>query len=559
MRHSIIILLCTLYTTVAAGQKIDWDDTSFNHGTVHDWDSPAAVFKLKNTGKSKLMFLPQHYGRDVQVILPNHSIMPGQTAEVVIHYYTANTGSFSKSIEVFSNASDKAQTLTVRGNIASLRNNALTACPTFGQEMPTSSSNANTLTVIDRSTGAQIADARVEVFKKRQSEAVYQSDQRGLVRSKLGSGTYTAQVQKEGYFPTVQEFEFGRSRRTVIVFLDPIRKQETATTASSHPKTETTDIVEIPAEELGINVDDQWQEQETPSSTAIDLGIATDEQWEESVPKTQTDDLGIGINGQWTEETELLTPDAVPSQPVSHVEIEEDLGLAVNDQWQETEPLETVREPSITPEDAEAAVEAALAALELEPEFSEKTFRPNNIVLLLDVSSSMRKEGKLDALKQSAARMIGMMRSVDRLTILAFNASVWTVLEPTPVTTHDSIIALVNGLEAEGYTSGVKGMKEAYERLLTEWVEDGNNQLILVTDGMFTSSSFTEKDATDMAAEHAKRGTILSVVGFENKEDGGKMMKRIARKGNGSYLQLDGTDDPVGVLAEEIKLRSRRL
>lgn len=564
-----LILLLNLLTTGAMAQKLKWDDTSFNFGTVRDWDSPPASFRFTNTGRSKLMFLPKHYGRDVQVVFPDRSIAPGETAEVLVHYYTPDTGPFSKNVEIWSNASDRPETITLRGNIASLRNNALTACPTFHNEMPAASSGVNTIVVIDRVTGEQIAGAKVELFKKKQSRATYQSDQRGLVRSKLESGAYTLQADKEGYFPTVQEISFERKQGNIIVFMEPVRVARAAQPVEVKTVRTGTDL------DLGLGMNDQWDERpasapqpkraETVAVPRTELGISANDQWNEPVrsetpppkstpPARPSEDMGLNINDQWAEQEADVKKDEEPAEQYA--------GGDLNAQWHEA-PRPVVSAPlTESPPTAihvESTVEAQLEAMAPKGEFSVEEFRANNIVLLLDASSSMRKNGKLDLLKGSAARMIGMMRDVDRLTVIAFNITVWTVIRSTPVTEHQTLIDRINELEAEGYTSGVKGMKEAYAQLTESWVDGGNNQLILVTDGMFNSSSFSEKDAVDLAAQQAGRGIILSLVGYSEDKDAEKMMKRIARRGNGSYIQIDGANDPVSVLAEEIKMRSRKL
>jgi Mg-chelatase subunit ChlD len=556
MRSILLFLMFPLISTTVLGQKLAWESTSYNFGTVRDWDSPPAVFRVKNTGNSKLMFLPQHFGRDVQVVLPARSIAPGETAEVTIHYYTGENGPFSKDVELYSNASDRPQKLTVRGNILSLRNDALTACPTFGSDQPAQSSGTNTITVVDRSTGEQIVGATVELFRKGDSRARYVTDNRGLVRSKLEMGRFTAQVEHASYFPTVQEIALERRQGTVIIFLEPKKSAK----AEQPNRTEE-------AVDKGIQVREVWTEKEP-----IDLGIAinnqmeattSDDRWATDAPPTRTAennpsekiDLGISINEQtaeavaddrWAEPASTEVEAKVQPQP------QLDLGISINEQFDE--PPAAAETPVAVPVETPqtSAVELPVS------EFAEASYRPNNIVLLLDVSSSMRKEGKLDKLKAAAARLIGMMRPIDKLSVLAFNASVFTVVPPTSVESPETIIDLIFDLEAEGYTSGVKGMKEAYVQLADEWVDGGNNQLILVTDGMFNSSSFTEKDAIDLAADHAGRGIILSVAGYSGDPDAEKMMKRIAKRGKGSYLQLDAQDGAIEVLAEEIKERSRR-
>lgn len=557
MRFVLLFLMIPLLSTTVLGQKLAWESTSYNFGSVRDWDSPPAVFRVKNTGNSKLMFLPQHFGRDVQVVLPARSIAPGETAEVTIHYYTGDNGTFSKDVELYSNASDRPQKLTVRGNILSLRNDALTACPTFGSDQPAQSSGTNTITVVDRSTGEQIVGATVELFRKDVSRARYVTDNRGLVRSKLEMGRFTAQVEHASYFPSVQEIALERRQGTVIIFLEPIKS---AKVEQPNRREEAVD--------KGIQVREVWTEKEP-----IDLGIATndqmeattsDDRWATDAPPTRTaesnpseeTDLGISINEQMAEavaDDRWAEPEPLP---IAEVEAKHqrqmDLGISINEQFDE--PPAAVETPIAVP------VETLPDPVEELPvsEFAEASYRPNNIVLLLDVSSSMRKEGKLDKLKAAAARLIGMMRPIDKLSVLAFNASVFTVVPPTSVEAPETIIDLIIDLEAEGYTSGVKGMKEAYVQLADEWVDGGNNQLILVTDGVFNSSSFTEKDAIGLAADHAGRGIILSVAGYSGDPDAEKMMKRIAKRGKGAYLQLDAQDGAIEVLADEIKERSRR-
>jgi Mg-chelatase subunit ChlD len=527
---SLVLLLVQIYTS-GFSQKIKWEDTSVNFGAVRDWDSSPAVFRLTNTGSSKLMFLPQHYGRDVQVVLPNKSILPGESAQIEIHYYTANTGSFSKSVDIFSNASSNAQTLTLRGNILSLRNNALTACPTFGNNIPTSSSDPNIITVVNRVTSEQIVGARVELFKREDSRAVYETDQRGIVRSKMESGKYTAQVDKEGFYPTVQEITFGKGQPSVIIFLEPKRVEAIRPNPTSKPN----DVAAInpSPESLGIGLNDQWDAPNTlPKKT----------------PESE-EQLGVGINDQWQEE-----PTQTPAEPA-----------ATNDQWGDLEVTMSTTEapkPNPTPAPTQVPTPAAPISTEKKPtgtKLSESQFRPNNILLLIDASSSMGKEGKMELLQANLAAMVAILRPIDKLTIVAYNSTAWTLLPPTRVTQNDSIIALILALTPESYTNGVKGMTEAYHQLLAEWVDGGNNQLIIATDGMFNSSKFTEQDAIELASTHAKQGIILSVVGLGDDKTAEKMMKRIARVGRGAYLRLDNATSPTGLLAEEIRMRSRKL
>ena len=195
---------------------------------------------------------------------------------------------------------------------------------------------------------------------------------------------------------------------------------------------------------------------------------------------------------------------------------------------------------------------------EPELEFSEKSYRQNNLVLLLDVSSSMKKADKMIKLKTSIKRVVGMLRDVDVLTIIAYNIKSWEVLPPTPVSDNALIISMIDTLTPFGYTNGVKGMEQAYSSLRDQFIQGGNNQLILATDGKFNSSRFSEKDALNLVKTNAGGGSVLSVIGFGEDKEATRMMKRMAKAGEGSFLQIGGGEDPTELLAEEIKMRSRK-
>ena len=174
----------------------------------------------------------------------------------------------------------------------------------------------------------------------------------------------------------------------------------------------------------------------------------------------------------------------------------------------------------------------------------------------MDVSGSMKEDGKMEKLKSSIRRLVMMLREVDVLTLIAYNSDSWVVLPPTPVTDNLAIVALVDSLQPYGYTNGVKGMESAYESLEKQLIPNGNNQLIIATDGMFNSSRFSENDAMQLVKANSDKGIVLSIIGFGDDKEAGRMMKRLADLGAGSFLQVKGNEDPTDLLAEEIKLRS---
>lgn len=569
------ILILALVCLNVSAQKIKWETTTVNFGTVGDWNSPPATFKFSNTGNERLMFLPQRHDREVLVRYPNRAIQPGETGEIQILYYTGQTGSFSRTVEVYSNASDKAERLIVKGNIKSIYANALTACPSFQTPTPVRTSEPNVIQVVDAATNRPIPNASVEIFDRGIRKAINGTNLEGVAVNWIETGKYIAVASKSGYEKSEQEIVFTKKDRTQVIYL----KRATVE-------------AEFTEQDIIASVDNRWEEpveksneklaMSEPIDVDLDLGITTNELLEEeNIHEPVARDLGVTLN-------DLIAQEPIESQTETGQEF--DLGINSNEQWEEVakkeetegvieEPMEKVfdlgvntnnqlnEEPIAAQPSVEDLVEAALAdptqgkpleeiKPESEPEFSSEKYRPNNVLLLLDVSGSMKDDDKMDKLKSSIRRLVMMLREVDVLTMIAYNSDSWELLPPTAVTDNQSIVALIDSLQPYGYTNGVKGMESAYESLEKQLIPGGNNQLIIATDGKFNSSKFSEKDALQLVQDNSDKGIILSIIGFGDDKEAGRLMKKLASLGNGNFLQVQSNEDPTEQLAEEIKLRS---
>lgn len=585
MRQLVYIFILALLPFGLSAQKVNWETTSVNFGTVRDWNSPPATFKFKNTGKGKLMFLPQRHNREVLVRYPNRAIQPGETGEITVLYYTGETGSFSRTIEVYTNASNKAEKLTVKGNIKSIYANALTTCPSFQNPTPAKTSNPNVIQVLDAATNKPIPNASVEVYDRGIRKAINGTNLEGVAVNWIEPDKYIAIASKGGYEKVEQEIVFTKRNRTQVIYLNrkntkPELANEEFLASEESQWEETTEVFDDrfqrseSVEEnfdastslstgLGITTNDVLEDESNLELEAIDLGITTNELIAEELIEPQDEaneelDLGISSNDQWDELAGVLEEIEEPVQETA-VEIFE-LGISTNNQLKETPIAET--EPSIEEQveaalaEAEAAETTTVIQLEPEPEFSSEKYRANNVLLLLDVSGSMKDDDKMDKLKSSIRRLVMMLREVDVLTMIAYNSISWEVLPPTPVTDNQTIVTLVDSLHASGYTNGVKGMEAAYESLEKQLITGGNNQLIIATDGKFNSSKFSEKDAVQMVKDNSDKGIVLSIIGFGDDKEAGRLMKKLANMGQGSFLQVKDNEDPTELLAEEIKTRS---
>lgn len=186
-------------------------------------------------------------------------------------------------------------------------------------------------------------------------------------------------------------------------------------------------------------------------------------------------------------------------------------------------------------------------------ELSKNKYTPNNIVFLLDVSSSMNHQGKLDLLKSSMIKMTDILRDVDKVTIVAYSTFSKVLMKTTTGDKKEEIIEEIKGLRANGMTAGGDGMKMAYREAYKNFIPNANNQVIMATDGDFNRGA-TKIDK--LVVKYLKKGIRISVIGIKNKEVHAKDMVEISELGNGKYLYIDNYKTSEIILIEEIKRNS---
>ena len=184
----------------------------------------------------------------------------------------------------------------------------------------------------------------------------------------------------------------------------------------------------------------------------------------------------------------------------------------------------------------------------------ELVYKSNNIVFLLDVSTSMNKEGKLDLLKASLIEMVNGLRPEDRITLISYSTFSKVILDGTPGSEKELLIQKIQAIRAQGVTAGGDGMKLAYKQAKRNYIEGGNNQVIMATDGKFNRGA-TNLDR--LVTKNFQRGIGITVLGIKNKPENAEEMQSIANLGGGNYLVIESYEDSKQLLINEIKRTSR--
>ncbi len=176
---------------------------------------------------------------------------------------------------------------------------------------------------------------------------------------------------------------------------------------------------------------------------------------------------------------------------------------------------------------------------------------PSNLVFLIDVSGSMTYENKLPLLKRAFKMLVNELRPEDRVSIVVYAGAAGKVLDSTPGNEKQKILKALENLSAGGSTAGGKGIKLAYKIAHENFMEKGNNRIILATDGDFNVGISSTSEMERLVEKERESGIFMSVLGFGTGNIKDDKMETIADKGNGNYSYIDNIQEARKVFISE--------
>lgn len=175
----------------------------------------------------------------------------------------------------------------------------------------------------------------------------------------------------------------------------------------------------------------------------------------------------------------------------------------------------------------------------------------SNLTFLIDVSGSMESPNKLPLLKSAFKLLVNQLREKDRVSIVVYAGAAGVVLEPTRGDKKTEIIKALENLHAGGSTAGGAGIELAYKLATKNFIKNGNNRVILATDGDFNVGESSDKAMEDLIEEKRKSGVFLSVLGFGMGNYKDSKMEKLADKGNGNHAYIDTMQEAQKVFGQE--------
>lgn len=177
----------------------------------------------------------------------------------------------------------------------------------------------------------------------------------------------------------------------------------------------------------------------------------------------------------------------------------------------------------------------------------------SNLVFLIDVSGSMNAQNKLPLVKKSLNLLVEQMRKEDKIALVTYAGKSEVILEPTSGKEKTKIKQAINRLSSGGGTYASEGIETAYSLAEEHFAKNGNNRVIIATDGDFNIGVTSNTSLEDLISEKRKSNIFLTCLGYGMGNYKDSKMQVLAQKGNGNYAYIDTYQEAQKFLEREFK------
>ncbi|MBI1341467.1 MAG: DUF3520 domain-containing protein [Terrimonas sp.] len=176
---------------------------------------------------------------------------------------------------------------------------------------------------------------------------------------------------------------------------------------------------------------------------------------------------------------------------------------------------------------------------------------PAHLVFLVDISGSMDIPNRLPLIKSAFHLLANNLREKDTVSIVVYGGVVGIMLQPTAGNEKEKINKAIDELEPGGSTPGASGISIAYGLAKNHYIKNGNNRVILATDGDFNVGVQTETELDELISRNRESGIYLTCIGVGMGNYKDSKIQTLARKGNGNFAYIDGYQEAEKVFLKE--------
>jgi Ca-activated chloride channel family protein len=174
--------------------------------------------------------------------------------------------------------------------------------------------------------------------------------------------------------------------------------------------------------------------------------------------------------------------------------------------------------------------------------------QPLNLSLVLDHSSSMQRDDKLQRLKEAVARIIDMMSARDYLSIVTFGDRATVLLPCGPLGTKRAAKEALDAIRCRGGTEISTGLRAGLQELQTH-AATLISQMIVLTDGQTYGD---EEICVELAALAGERQVQITALGLGD-DWNSVLLDELATRTGGHSDYVQGAEKLRGVFEDQLR------
>jgi Ca-activated chloride channel family protein len=178
--------------------------------------------------------------------------------------------------------------------------------------------------------------------------------------------------------------------------------------------------------------------------------------------------------------------------------------------------------------------------------------RPVNITLVVDRSGSMDIRERLGLVQSSLALLADSLRDDDTVAVVSFEDTAEPILEPTPVSDTDAILAAIDELKPGGSTNLEAGLRLGYTEARKSFRDEATNIVLLASDGVANVGRTGPGSIVDEIRSQGAEGIHLVTVGYGMGNYNDNLMEQLADLGDGFYSYVDDFAEAERLFRDEL-------
>lgn len=177
---------------------------------------------------------------------------------------------------------------------------------------------------------------------------------------------------------------------------------------------------------------------------------------------------------------------------------------------------------------------------------------PSNIVVLMDVSASMKRTGKLPILKTALNYYIDLMRPQDKISLIAFSGHAAILIQGASIQQRDELRLILENLGSAGGTDILNGLQFAFKTAENNFLPKGNNKIIIATDGEFGVKPGIFELIENTSNE---KEIFISVFHFatKNEAENNSLVKNLTAHSKSFYAIIENEKDCKEAIIKVVK------